>query len=101
MENYVQATGELQKIWEVGCKMWLKDYAGIYVALRQEWSEVVKPLMLVLEGKIRDHLFELVQKAYTSIHLDKFCVFLGMTAESALEGMQHICNLCNFCKWLL
>ncbi|CAB4010035.1 Hypothetical predicted protein [Paramuricea clavata] len=84
-EDVKTATEELQKIWTVGCKMWLKDYTGVYTALRQEWSEIVKPLMLVLEGKIRDHLFELVQKAYTSIHLDKFSLFLGMTADSALE----------------
>ena len=80
-------TDELQKIWAVGCKMWLKDYAGIYSALKQEWSEMIKPLMLALEGNIRDHLFELVQKAYTSIHLDKFCLFLGMSPERALEGI--------------
>ena len=66
--------------------MWLKDYEGVYAALRQEWSETVKHLMLMLEEKFRTHLFELVEKAYTSIHLDKFCVFLGMTAESALQG---------------
>ena len=66
--------------------MWLKDYAGMYAALKQDWSETVKPLMLLLEGKIRDHLFDLVQKAYTSIHLDKFCMFLGMSADKALEG---------------
>jgi hypothetical protein len=80
-------TDELQKIWAVGCKMWLKDYAGIYSALKQEWSEMIKPLMLALEGNIRDHLFELVQKAYTSIHVDKFCLFLGMSPENALEGI--------------
>ena len=93
MENDYQATEELQKIWTVGCKMWLKDYTGVYSTLRQEWSEIVKPLMLVLEGKIRDHLFELVQKAYTSIHLDKFSLFLGMTADSALEGRRLICTI--------
>lgn len=76
----------------VGCKMWLKDYAAVYTALKQEWSELIKPLMLVLEGKIRDHLFELVQKAYTSIHLNKFCLFLGLNADSALESMSSIFN---------
>ena len=70
----------------MGCKTWLKDYAGVYAALKQDWSETVKPLMLLLEGKIRDHLFDLVQKAYTSIHLDKFCIFLGMSADNAIEG---------------
>lgn len=40
----------------------------------------------VFQGDVQDHLFELVQKAYTSIHVDNFSVFVGMDAENALQG---------------
>ncbi|XP_028393406.1 COP9 signalosome complex subunit 8-like [Dendronephthya gigantea] len=84
-EDIKAATDEIHKVWNIGSKMWTKDYPGFYAALKQEWSEKIKPLMLILEGKIRDHLFELVQKAYTTIHVNKFSLFLGMTVNNALE----------------
>ena len=30
--------------------MWLKDYSGIYGALRQDWSDKIQPIMAMLEG---------------------------------------------------
>lgn len=84
-EDVKMNANELQKIWNVGCKMWLKDYSGIYVALRQDWSVKIQPIMGMLQSDVQDHLFELVQKAYTSIHVDNFSVFVGMDAENALQ----------------
>lgn len=68
--------------------MWLKDYAGIYAGLHQDWSDVARPLMVMLEERLREHLFDLVQNAYTSIHVSKFSLFMGMTIQEALEGTQ-------------
>ena len=48
--TFKQSTPELNFIWNVGQKMWLRDFPGIYAALNQEWSEGIAPIMQKLTG---------------------------------------------------
>ena len=42
---------ELKKIWDVGMALWNRDFPTAFVALEQEWSESVKPIMQAVKGK--------------------------------------------------
>ncbi|XP_006812830.1 COP9 signalosome complex subunit 8-like, partial [Saccoglossus kowalevskii] len=38
-------TPELNDIWRIGQKMWLREFPSVYQLLSQDWSEGVKPIM--------------------------------------------------------
>ncbi|XP_077997703.1 COP9 signalosome complex subunit 8-like [Glandiceps talaboti] len=77
---------ELNNIWMVGQKMWLREFPGVYQSLNQDWSESVKPIMQALLENIRTRSFQLIAKAYSSIGLDEFIMFLGMPTEQAVNA---------------
>lgn len=41
---------ELAQIWQVGQKMWLKDWPSVYIALNHEWSPDVSRFISALTG---------------------------------------------------
>ena len=48
----MKASPETLQIWAVGQKLWLRDYPGIYEALKKEWSENTTQIMEALKGSI-------------------------------------------------
>lgn len=41
---------EINNIWQVGQKMWQRDFPGIYEALNKQWSSDVAEIMQKLSG---------------------------------------------------
>lgn len=42
---------ELGLIWNVGQKMWLRDFPGVYQTLSVDWSDNVSQIMAAVLGK--------------------------------------------------
>ncbi|KAK3083116.1 hypothetical protein FSP39_014458 [Pinctada imbricata] len=87
-------TPELATIWNIGQKLWLRDYPGIYEGLKKEWSEHVKFIMDALVDSTRRMAAEIVARAYSSINEEDLAAFLGMSASEAVqtavsEGWQY------------
>lgn len=61
------STPETVQIWAVGQKLWLRDYPGIYEALKKEWSESISQIMEAVKAATRERAKTLVSKAYSSI----------------------------------
>ncbi|XP_014680599.1 PREDICTED: COP9 signalosome complex subunit 8-like [Priapulus caudatus] len=80
-----QSNPELAAIWAVGQKMWLRNFSGIYVSLRQDWSESIKPIMTALEESVRQKAFDLVAQAYSSIGIADFSQFLGLQPDQSVS----------------
>ncbi|GFO00001.1 cop9 signalosome complex subunit 8-like [Plakobranchus ocellatus] len=83
-----QGCPELNNIWAVGQKMWLKDYTGTYEALQKEWSDDVKGIMTAVQDSVRERALRLVRLAYSSIGADDFATFVGMPADKAIQAAQ-------------
>ncbi|CAG5132839.1 unnamed protein product [Candidula unifasciata] len=88
-QSIKQSNPELANIWLVGQKMWLKDYAGIYEASQKEWSDDVKQILLAVADTVRQRALRLVRLAYSSIGADDFAVFIGMSADKAIQAAQE------------
>ncbi|KAK7111561.1 COP9 signalosome complex subunit 8-like [Littorina saxatilis] len=84
--NIKQGNPELSLIWVVGQHMWKRDYPSIYESLRKDWSDSVKPIMNALNESMRRRAMNLVRKAYASINVDDFAVFMGMPVAEAKQA---------------
>ncbi|XP_052676037.1 COP9 signalosome complex subunit 8-like [Crassostrea angulata] len=80
------STPETVQIWAVGQKLWLRDYPGIYEALKKEWSESISQIMEAVKAATRERAKTLVSKAYSSIDADDFAVFMGMPLSEAIQA---------------
>lgn len=49
--SILQAIPELALVWNIGQKMWQRDFAGLYASLNREWSENVADIIQALAGK--------------------------------------------------
>lgn len=48
--NSLQANPDLVLIWEVGLKLWQREFPAIYEALQKDWSDTIKPIMNAIGG---------------------------------------------------
>ena len=48
---FFQANPDLALIWNVGQKMWQREFPAIYESLNKEWSDPMKPIMGAILGK--------------------------------------------------
>ncbi|KAK7872097.1 hypothetical protein R5R35_005177 [Gryllus longicercus] len=85
-QNVKSSHSELNSIWKVGQKMWLRDFPGVYAALNTEWSENVSQIMQALQESVRKRAIHLVAQAYSSIKLDDLTQFLGLPSEQAAQA---------------
>lgn len=76
---------ELGLIWEVGRKMWVRDYPETYKALQKDWTDNIRTYMLTLQATIREHAIVLVSKAYSSIREEELAALLGTSVIDAIE----------------
>uniref|UniRef100_F6RKW2 COP9 signalosome complex subunit 8 n=1 Tax=Xenopus tropicalis TaxID=8364 RepID=F6RKW2_XENTR len=82
------AHSELGGIWEVGQKIWQRDFPGIYTSISAcQWSEAIQPVMEAVRDATRRRAFGLVSQAYTSISADDFAAFVGLSVEEAVKGV--------------
>ncbi|NP_001087802.1 COP9 signalosome subunit 8 L homeolog [Xenopus laevis] len=82
------AHSELGGIWEVGQKIWQRDFPGIYTSISAyQWSENIQPIMEAVRDATRRRAFGLVSQAYTSISVDDFASFVGLPVEEAVKGV--------------
>lgn len=80
------ANPEMAGIWEVGQKIWLRDFPGIYASIAaHQWSENIQPIMEAVRDATRRRAFCLVSQAYTSISADDFAAFVGLPVEEAVK----------------
>ena len=45
-----QSNAEIGQVWDVGQKVWQRDFPGVYQYLQKEWSDPLKPIMAALAG---------------------------------------------------
>ncbi|NP_001085491.1 COP9 signalosome complex subunit 8 [Xenopus laevis] len=79
---------ELGGIWEVGQKIWQRDFPGIYTSISAyQWSENIQQIMEAVRDATQQRAFGLVSQAYTSISADDFAAFVGLPVEEAVKGV--------------
>ncbi|XP_075067989.1 COP9 signalosome complex subunit 8-like [Mixophyes fleayi] len=82
------ANAELGWIWEVGQRIWQREFPGIYAAIAaHQWSENIQPVMEAVRDATRQRAFGLVSQAYTSISADDLAAFVGLPVEEAVKGV--------------
>lgn len=85
-QNIKTANADLALIWNVGQKMWQRDFPAIYESLNKEFPEYIKPLMTAILESTRKRAFTLVAKAYSYISTDDFSHFVGMPVNDAVDA---------------
>ncbi|XP_062612508.1 COP9 signalosome complex subunit 8-like [Saccostrea cucullata] len=85
-QSVKSSSPETGHIWAVGQKLWLRDYPGIYEALKKEWSESVLQIMEAVKAATRERAMRLVSKAYSSINAEEWAVFMGMPSNEAIQA---------------
>ncbi|KAL7125093.1 hypothetical protein ABFS83_14G092400 [Erythranthe nasuta] len=75
---------ELQAVWEIGQRVWMKDYGGVHEAIREfSWSAQTQGIVAAFSELYTKRMFELLVSAYSTISIQDTAVFLGMTEEDA------------------
>ncbi|PPD94441.1 hypothetical protein GOBAR_DD08570 [Gossypium barbadense] len=84
---------EVVAAWKIGQKLWTRDYAGVYEAIRGfDWTQQTQVLVAAFSGKAfsiivfilyTKRMFELLQSAYSTISIQDAAQFLGMSEEDA------------------
>ncbi|XP_053554840.1 COP9 signalosome complex subunit 8 isoform X2 [Bombina bombina] len=88
------ANSELGAIWEVGQRIWQRDFPGIYSSIAShQWSENIQPIMEAVRDATRRRAFGLVSQGYTSISADDFAAFVGLPVEEAVKGRDTTGNI--------
>ncbi|KAM4606908.1 COP9 signalosome complex subunit 8 [Discoglossus pictus] len=82
------ACPELGALWEVGQRMWQREFPTIYTSIAAHpWSESILPIMEAVRDATRRRALSLVSQAYTSISADDFAAFVGLPVEEAVKGV--------------
>ncbi|XP_038990521.1 COP9 signalosome complex subunit 8-like [Hibiscus syriacus] len=75
---------ELVAAWKIGQKLWTRDYAGVYEAIRGfDWTQQTQVLVAAFSELYTKRMFELLQSAYSTISIQDAAQFLGMSEEDA------------------
>lgn len=73
---------EVVAIWCIGQKLWKRDYAGVYEAVRSfDWSPQIKPLIAAFLDNYTKKIFQLLVAAYSTISVHDTALYLGMSEE--------------------
>ncbi|XWS49661.1 hypothetical protein CRYUN_Cryun12cG0022500 [Craigia yunnanensis] len=75
---------ELVAAWKIGQKLWTRDYAGVYEAIRGfDWTQETQVLVASFSELYTKRMFELLLSAYSTISIQGAAQFLGMSEEDA------------------
>ncbi|KAL4336003.1 hypothetical protein GQ457_07G010860 [Hibiscus cannabinus] len=75
---------QLVAAWKIGQKLWTRDYAGVYEAIRGfDWTQQTQLLVAAFSELYTTRMFALLQSAYSTISIQDAAQFLGMNEEDA------------------
>ncbi|XVE57563.1 hypothetical protein DITRI_Ditri04bG0100100 [Diplodiscus trichospermus] len=75
---------ELVAAWKIGQKLWTRDYAGVYEAIRGfDWTQETQVVVAAFSELYTKKMFELLLSAYSTISIQDAAQFLGMSEEDA------------------
>ncbi|XVF10916.1 hypothetical protein REPUB_Repub07fG0224700 [Reevesia pubescens] len=75
---------ELVAAWKIGQKLWTRNYAGVYEAIRGfDWTPETQDLVSAFQELYTKRMFVLLQSAYSTIRIQDAAQFLGMSEEDA------------------
>ncbi|KAL5489241.1 hypothetical protein EMCRGX_G018311 [Ephydatia muelleri] len=87
-----QSSGEIGDLWEIGKKLWQRDFAAVYpLAHNASWPQYLVPIVTDLVARVRTRVMNLVGKAYSTISITDLCSLLGQTEQEvkqAAEGLE-------------
>lgn len=93
--NITSSNPEIAAVWAIGQKLWKKDLPGTYQALAaHNWTEPVANIITALEEKIRQRMFNLIGRSYSSISFDTVATMSGLTRDGVV-------NACRDLKWTI
>ncbi|XP_043701931.1 COP9 signalosome complex subunit 8 [Telopea speciosissima] len=86
-----ESKAEVVAAWTIGQRLWMRDYAGVYEAIRGfEWSPEAQGLVTAFSDLYTKRMFELLLSAYSTISVGDTALFLGMNEEDATNyALQH------------
>ncbi|CAA2934747.1 COP9 signalosome complex subunit 8 [Olea europaea subsp. europaea] len=75
---------EVVAAWNIGQKLWTRDYAGVHEAIREfNWSPEVQGIVASFSELYTKKMFELLVSAYSTISTQDTALFLGLNADDA------------------
>ncbi|XVF51851.1 hypothetical protein PTKIN_Ptkin04bG0217100 [Pterospermum kingtungense] len=75
---------ELVAAWKIGQKLWTRDCAGVYEAIRGfDWTPETQVVVTAFSELYTKRMFELLLSAYSTISIQDAAQFLGMSEEDA------------------
>lgn len=81
---------EVQAAWKIGQKLWVRDYGGVYEAIRGfDWSLEAQGLVAAFSDLYTKKMFQLLQSAYSTISIQDTALFLGMNEDDATSYVQQ------------
>ncbi|BBG96106.1 COP9 signalosome, subunit CSN8 [Prunus dulcis] len=80
---------EVIAAWKIGQKLWVRDYGGVYEAIRgYDWSQEAQDLYT-------KNMFQLLQSAYSTISIQDTALFLGMSEDDATTCKLLFSQICT------
>lgn len=77
---------ELIAAWRIGQKLWTRDYAGVYEAIRGfNWGPQTQPIVAAFSESYTKKMFQLLLDAYSTIGVQDTALFLGMSEDDATK----------------
>ncbi|KAJ9174581.1 hypothetical protein P3X46_013216 [Hevea brasiliensis] len=75
---------EVAAAWRIGQRLWTRDYAGVYEAIRGfDWSQETRVLVAAFSEVYTKRMFQLLLSAYSTISIEDTARFLGMNEDDA------------------
>ncbi|KAM7474658.1 hypothetical protein LguiB_021901 [Lonicera macranthoides] len=83
-EAIKESRPEVVAAWKIGQRLWTRDYAGVYEAIREfNWSPEAQGLVASFAELYTKRMFELLLLAYSTISIQDTALFLGMNEDDA------------------
>ncbi|KAH9605623.1 hypothetical protein KSS87_002675 [Heliosperma pusillum] len=77
---------EVVAVWSIGQKLWTKDYAAVYQAIRAfNWTAQIQPFVTAFSESYTKKMFQLLLAAYSTISVKDTSLFLGMNENEATK----------------
>lgn len=82
---------EVSAAWKIGQRLWTRDYAGVYEAIREfNGSPEAQAFVDSFSEAYTKRMFQLLISAYSTISIQDTALFLGMNEEDATNYvLQH------------
>ncbi|XP_021770998.1 COP9 signalosome complex subunit 8-like [Chenopodium quinoa] len=77
---------EVIAVWGIGQKLWTRDYAGVYEAIRSfDWSPQIQPIVAAFSDNYTKKMFQLLVAGYSTISVQDTALFLGMSEDDVTK----------------